>query len=81
MMGCAVCVVDGSPCLRSLPRPSLQHLHPSPEEGGYEAATLLLERGADVEAKDGVSYADREIHLPHTQHIPSYPILYRKTML
>ena len=40
-----------------------------------EAVTLLLERGADFEAKNMVSYADREIHLPHIQHIPSHPIL------
>jgi hypothetical protein len=40
-----------------------------------EAISLLLERGADVYAKDNVSYADREIHLPHIQHILSNPIL------
>jgi len=44
-----------------------------------EAISLLLERGADVEAKDNVSYADREIHLPHIQHILSYPIPYIHT--
>ena len=44
-----------------------------------EAVTLLLERGADIEAKDKVSYADREIHLPHIQHIPSHPIPYIHT--
>jgi hypothetical protein len=39
-----------------------------------DVISLLLERGADIEAKDKVSYADREIHLPHIQHIPSHPI-------
>jgi len=43
--------------------------------GDVDAISLLLERGADIEAKDKVSYADREIHLPHIQHIPSHPIL------
>ena len=40
-----------------------------------EVISLLLERGADREAGDDVSYADREIHLPHIQHIASHPIL------
>ena len=42
--------------------------------GQKESVTLLLERGADIEAKDKVSYADREIHPPHTPHTLSHPI-------
>ena len=40
-----------------------------------EVISLLLKEGANIEAKNKVSYADREeIHLPHIQHILSYPI-------
>ena len=41
-----------------------------------ETITLLLERGADIEAKNKVSYADREIHLIPYIHTPALPSEY-----